>query len=142
MPQSAILTHPDLTLNGDLKELARLAEWVAGFCGDAGLDADGEFRLNLVLEELFVNALRHGGCAGMADAASIRLRRDGADVLVEYTDRGRPFDPAEASAPDLTAPLAERKEGGLGLHFVRQMAREFEYDRLDERNRITMRLSI
>jgi len=140
--QSAILTEPALTLNGDVKELDKLAGWLRQFCRDAALGDDLEFRLNLALEELFTNAVRHGGCNGMADAASIRLQCEGPDVLVEYSDQGRPFDPADAPAPDLDSPLAERPAGGLGLHFVRQIARDFEYHRVGGRNRITMRLSI
>ena len=139
MPKSAILT---ITLNGNLKELGRLAAEVAGFCREAGLGDDIEFRLNLALEELFTNAVRHGGCGGVADAATIHLRREAGAALVEYSDRGGPFDPADAPPPDLQSPLAERAPGGLGLHFVRQLAADFEYHRVDERNRITLRLAI
>lgn len=139
MPQSAILT---ITLIGNLKELGRLAAGVASFCRETGLGDDVEFRLNLALEELFTNAVRHGGCEGMADAATIHLRREAGAVLVEYSDRGRPFDPADAPPPDLQSSLAERTPGGLGLHFVRQVAANFEYHRVDERNRITLRLAI
>ena len=139
MPQSAILT---ITLNGSLQELDRLAAWLSSYCSESGLGDDVEFRLNLALEELFTNAVRHGGCDGMPDAASIHLRREAGEVLVEYIDRGRPFDPADAPTPDLQSPLAERAPGGLGLHFVRQLAVHFEYHRVDERNRITLRLAI
>lgn len=142
MPQSAILTDPAINLDGNLKELDRLAAWLSRYCSDAGLGDDIQFRLNLALEELFTNAVRHGGCDGMPDAAAIRLRRDAGEVQVEYSDRGRPFDPAEAPAPDLESPLVERAPGGLGLHFVRQLAAHFEYHRVGERNRITLRLAI
>jgi serine/threonine-protein kinase RsbW len=142
MPQSAILTEPAITLDGNLKELGRLAAWLSRSCREAGLGDDLQFRLNLALEELFTNAVRHGGCDGMRDAAAIHLRREAGEVLVEYLDRGRPFDPAHAPAPDLESPLAERAAGGLGLHFVRQLAVHFEYHRVDERNRITLRLAI
>lgn len=142
MPQSTILSEAELSLNGDVEELGRLAVWIRQFCERHSLGEDVDFRLNLGLEELFTNAVRHGGCKGMADAVSIRLQRDGADVLVEYADRGRPFDPADAPPPDLQSPLEVRADGGLGLHFVRQIARQFEYHRVDECNRITMRLAI
>jgi serine/threonine-protein kinase RsbW len=142
MAQSAILTEPAINLNGDLKELERLAGWLGQCCREAALEGDIEFRLNLALEELFTNSVRHGGCKGMKDAASIRLQADGPDVLVEYSDREQPFDPADAPPPDLDSPLAERRSGGLGLHFIRQMTHHFEYHRVGERNQITMRLSI
>ena len=79
MPQSAILTEPAVTLNGDLKELDRLAPWLAHFCREAGLDDDLEFRLNLALEELFANQLsrRMPRAAGRRiDSVAIRGFRD------------------------------------------------------------------
>jgi serine/threonine-protein kinase RsbW len=136
------LSDVELSLGGDLKELERLAVWIRQFCEQHSLNEDVDFRLNLVLEELFTNAVRHGGCKGVADAVSIRLRPNGPEIVAEYSDRGRPFDPSDASPPDLTASLEERRVGGLGLHFVRQMTRYFEYHRVDERNLITMRLAI
>jgi anti-sigma regulatory factor (Ser/Thr protein kinase) len=89
MTQSAILTEAALTLNDDLKELCRVAGWLARFCRDAGLGGDIEFRLNLALEDLFTNAVRHGGCDGMKDAVSIRLRPGGPDVVVEYSESAK-----------------------------------------------------
>jgi anti-sigma regulatory factor (Ser/Thr protein kinase) len=139
--QFTILSDTELSLAGDLGELARLAVWIREFCEEHALGEDVDFRLNLALEELFTNAVRHGGCRGMADAARIRLQPDGAHILVEYSDRGRPFDPADAPPPDLSAALEERTSGGLGLHFVRQIARDFEYHRVGEKNQITMRLA-
>jgi serine/threonine-protein kinase RsbW len=98
-----------------------------------------EFDLNLVLEELFANAVNHGGCDGMEDAVQVRLQLLGDGVHVEYSDRGRPFDPLSAPEPDLDASLEDRKVGGLGVHLVRQIMRDLEYRRADGRNRITMR---
>ena len=142
MPQSTNLTQVELSLAGDLKELERLAVWIRQFCELHSLGEDVDFRLNLALEELFTNAVRHGGCQGMADATSIRLQPEVGGIWVEYADRGRPFDPADAPPPDLDAPLEKRRTGGLGIHFVRQMARQFEYHRVGEWNRITMRIPL
>lgn len=140
MPQSSLLS--ELTFNGDLKELERLSTAIGEFCRARKLGEDLEFRLNLVLEELFTNSVRHGGCAGAANAAKVRLDAAEDHVDVEYADRGVAFDPADAPAPDLESPLETRPAGGLGLHFVRQIAPDFEYDRSDEWNRIRLRLPL
>jgi serine/threonine-protein kinase RsbW len=142
VPQSTLLDEAQLSLDGDLREIETLAVWLRRFSQSHELDEDADLRLNLVLEELFTNAVRHGGCQGMAAAASIRLRIEGRELLVEYADRGQPFDPADAPTPDLGAPLEQRSAGGLGVHFVKQMARRIEYHRVDGWNRITLRLAI
>ena len=57
----------------------------------------------------------------------------------EVEDDGRPFDPLGVPAPDLQAPLPERRVGGLGIHFVRRLMSEVRYARVDGRNRLVLR---
>lgn len=135
----AILSEAKFALQGSLKELERLAAEVEQFCAANRLDGEAAFQLNLALEELFVNAVRHGGCEGIADAAQIRLIAEAGGVQVQFRDRGRAFDPTEAPAAGLLTPLAEREAGGLGIHLVREIMREIEYRREDGWNVLRMR---
>jgi serine/threonine-protein kinase RsbW len=121
-----------------MKELERLIAWIGRFCAQNGLDRDVEFDLNLAIEELFSNSVRHGGCGGMRDAAQVRLRLIDEGVSVEYSDRGAAFNPLDAPEPDLTAPLLERSPGGLGVHIVRRVVEDIRYLRRGESNQITM----
>jgi anti-sigma regulatory factor (Ser/Thr protein kinase) len=135
----AIQSETKFTLDGSLKQLERLTDEVARFCSERSLWDDMKFDLDLALEELFVNSVRHGGCDGIEEAVEIRLRVDGTSVLVEFSDRGVPFDPTSAPPPNLDAPAEERRPGGLGIHLVRQMMRDFKYRREGDRNQISMR---
>ena len=129
----------EFTLNGSLGELDRLTERVGLFCRERSLAPEVDYDLNLVLEELFVNAVRHGGCEGMAEAVHVSLQVNGEDVLMEFADRGTPFDPTAVPAPRLEGPLEDRRGGGLGIHLVRGLTRDFEYRRETGRNVLTMR---
>jgi len=111
---------------------------VAEFCRVHGLDDSVEFDLNLVLEELFTNTVRHGGCEGVPQAARVRLRLAPPGVEVNYRDQGLPFNPLDAPPPDLNVPLLERKVGGLGLHLVREIMQDVRYQRSGEMNQLTM----
>jgi serine/threonine-protein kinase RsbW len=139
--QSAILSEAEFRLDGDLAELPRLAERVARFCRGGSLGDGIEFNLNLVLEELFANAVAHGGCKGMKNAVAVRLAREDGGIAVEFSDRGVAFDPAGVPPPDLAAPLGERRAGGLGLHFVRSLARIVHYRREDGWNHLKLLLT-
>lgn len=139
MAQSAVLSDVQFTLDGNLHELARLAEEVTWFCEENALSSEVEFDLNLAMEELFTNAIRHGGCEGMKDAVRIKLALRDESVNVEFADSGREFDPRASLPLDLTAPLSERQAGGLGLHLVRRTMSDLQYRRLGEWNHITMR---
>jgi serine/threonine-protein kinase RsbW len=133
-----ILTQTEITLDGNSAELGRLAGALTTFCREHALDEAIEFDLNLVLEELFMNSVLHGGCEGVPQAACVRLRIVPAGVEVAYLDRGFPFNPLDAPQPDLTAPLMERRAGGLGVHLLRQIMRDVRYYRSPDGNELKM----
>jgi len=138
----AILTETEIVLDGRVSELRRISAEVAKFCREHSLSEDVEFDLNLVLEELFMNSVNHGGCEGMENAAQVRLQLLSGEIVAEYADRGRAFDPFSAPEPDVDAPLNERPAGGLGVHLVRQTMRDWNYRRDGEWNRTTMRRNL
>jgi len=121
-----------------MSELVTLTAEVGRFCREHALAEDVEFDLDLVLEELFTNAVRHGGCDGVSGAVRVALRARPGGVFIEFADRGEPFHPDQAPAPDLNAPLEERRVGGLGIHLVRQIVRNLHYERAAGWNRLTM----
>jgi anti-sigma regulatory factor (Ser/Thr protein kinase) len=105
------------------------------------LSEEIEFDLNLALEELFVNSVRHGGCEGLENSARVRMVYEGGFVSVEFRDRGRPFDLTQACEPGPLEPLADLCAGGLGIHLVRSFMGDVEYRRTGEWNHITMKCS-
>jgi len=127
-----------LLLDGKPGELSRLAAGVSHFCAEHALGEQAEFDLNLVLEELFTNAVQHGGCEGMSAAVRIELKSLSEGVFIEIADRGKPFDPTTTATPDLDTPLEMRQIGGLGIHLVRQIVRDLRYERVGGWNRLTM----
>ena len=132
----AIPTDLEFVLDGNLNELGRLAEEAERFCREQSLGQEVQFDLNLVLEELFINAVRHGGCEGMEKAVYVRLDAAADGVRVEFRDRGKPFDPNTAPPPDLS------RIGGLGIHLVRGLMQDFHYQRSGDWNQMTMRRSL
>ena len=60
-------------------------------------------------------------------------------MTVEIEDDGAAFDPTRAPAPVLVGTLAERKPGGMGIAFVRNLTDSFEYQRVADRNRVVLR---
>jgi anti-sigma regulatory factor (Ser/Thr protein kinase) len=85
-------------------------------------------RLEVVLEELVSNVVRHGFEPG-ADG-SIRLvvaaRLETIDLTLE--DDGVPFDPTEAAQPSPLESLETAKLGGLGIPLVRKLSASLRYE--------------
>ncbi len=98
------------------------------------------YMVNLVLEELEVNALTHGRASGLEEY-EIMISSQPKVVTVELTDDGPPFNPlTDAPLPDLDAPLESRPIGGLGIYLIKTMVDDVSYRREAERNHLTMKI--
>lgn len=124
----------ELRLVNDVAAMAQIPDWVARFGAAQGLPQAVVNDLSVVLDEVVSNAISHGYDDGASGEIVVRLRRSPDSVMIEVEDDGRPFDPLQAPPPDLGAPLAARRVGGLGLHFVRHLMDEMSYARLGDRN--------
>ncbi|GAB3162102.1 hypothetical protein GCM10027059_14000 [Myceligenerans halotolerans] len=115
-------------------------------CSKAGLSPAATSRLRLAVEELAVNIITHGVGEATEPVADprfvIQTWISDDTVWVQLTDSARPFDPTGAPEPDVTADLARREVGGLGIHLVRSLVDDFTYRRLGGRNvvRVGLRL--
>jgi anti-sigma regulatory factor (Ser/Thr protein kinase) len=82
--------------------------------------------LHLAVEELFTNMVKYNSGSPRQIAVAVGTRNGHA--WLELTDPDAdPFDPTAAGPVDVSGPIEERKRGGLGLHLVRSMVDEFEY---------------
>ena len=119
-----------LYIQGSLEELAQREAWSEGFI----------FKVNLVLEELGLNILTHGGEGNdRRPEIEIVLTSDDESLTIEVSDDGHPFNPLEdAVQPDVNAMIEDRSIGGLGLHLVRTLMDDLHYSRDDGKNRLTM----
>jgi len=129
----------EIILRTELSELAALAAFVERFAAAESLPAEVAFQLHLVLEELVTNAVSHGQPAGAGGTIRLRLERAGDVVEADLVDQGVAFDPRTLPAPDLDAPLEERRIGGLGVFLVRHFVDELDYRREDGRNHLRLR---
>jgi serine/threonine-protein kinase RsbW len=98
-------------------------------------------RLRLAVEELFVNTATHGHGGDSDAVVDVTVRVDDHRVVLVYEDDAPPFDPfARVEHPDAGATLEARDIGRLGLFLVTQVAAQCRYERIGERNRVTVEL--
>ena len=56
------------------------------------------------------------------------------------SDEGMAFDPTAVKTPDLSQSVEDRPIGGLGIQLTRQMVDSLNYERIDGRNILTLRI--
>ena len=122
-------------------ELWRVSAFLEGFCADHAAGRDLCLRLNLVLEELFVNTVRHGHGGDSDEPVWVTLDATSEAVHVTYEDTGPPFNPyAHLSAKLPATTLEMRKIGGLGVLLTKELAATRDYAYVFGRNRIRLAL--
>ncbi len=126
---------------GGLRAIRAFAE---RFCAQAGVGRDACLRLNLVLEELFTNTIRHGYRHASQAPVWISLSRADGALRIVYEDSAPPFNPYAwlAAAAASEGPQPVRRPGGLGILLTRELAASREYAYIFGRNsiRLGMRL--
>ena len=120
-----------------LHEVDRAAAWLDEFSAGADVPPAITAKLQVVLDEVLSNVIRHGS-HGRGEVL-LELRRRSEDVELEVTDDGPPFDPTQFASVPLGVRVAERQLGGAGLLFVRALMDEISFARQDGCNRLILR---
>src|SRR5215472_13569333 len=126
-----------LTMPSRIEALQEFCAFVR--CGAIASDLSAEEinKLDLVLEELFVNIARHAYGPEGGDVEIGYAVKGPGRLLLEISDYGRAFDPLSCDPPDFTRGLAERPLGGMGIFLVKAMTESLRYERVGNRNTLS-----
>ena len=120
-------------------EPARLA--VREFLSPHELGARTIYGVELVLEEILVNAIAYAFPAGGEHAIEVTIEVRPDMLQLRFEDQGPAFDPLHAPVPAAPTALTQAQPGGRGLLLVRKFARTAEYRRSHGRNQLTIGLA-
>lgn len=127
---------------------SRLQAWrkarvfIEDFCKGASLSRESCLKANLVIEELFLNTVKHGHRGGSDAPIWITLSAEGGKVRLDYEDNAPPFNPFSQATREMLEALAPtRREGGLGVLLANSLTSSAEYAYVFGRNRIRLMLA-
>ena len=137
------MTERRTAVPADPAQLRVLNEFLREFGSAAALAPTQVGNLELALEEIFLNIVMHGSEPGVTPRVEVSLNLGADAVTMTVEDDGPQFDPLSLPPPDVTATLADRKVGGLGVFLVRNVMDTVTYARTAGRNqlRISKRLA-
>jgi serine/threonine-protein kinase RsbW len=126
-----------ITLAGEVESLQIFRDFLEDCCAKYDVPSDIVFDLKLAVDEACTNIITHGykGMDPGSIILSFRIEED--RILVQITDFGHVFEPAEAPKPDLEAALEDREIGGLGLYIIYQTMDDIDYCSGEEGNVLT-----
>ena len=129
------------SLLSDPRELEHILPDLSIFLGQHEVEGSVTYVVELCVEELLLNAMTHGYRGETNRPIALRLElHDSRNATLDVEDEGESFDPHSTPEPDFDGMLTGERIGGLGLHLVRSLATSVEYQRLENRNHVRVRI--
>lgn len=120
-----------------IQSLEEIFRYTAAFTGRHCLDASIKFALDLAIEEVFTNMVKYSKAS--AERVIITLEVENKDVIIQLIDKNvPPFDPRQSPEVDVQKPIEERPVGGLGLHLLKKVMDDVQYEYQDRESKITL----
>jgi anti-sigma regulatory factor (Ser/Thr protein kinase) len=138
-PSSAGAAEERLTLRSHLSGISLVPGWIERLASQHDIPGATQFAMNLCLEEILSNVIRHGYRSDPNHSVAIRFAspQPGQFVLV-IEDAAAAFNPL--AAPELPPPasLDDARVGGQGIRLVRRFADAVAYEPTPAGNRMTL----
>lgn len=123
------------------ESLISLQAFVERVARQFGVEQTVVLKASLVIEELFVNTITHGG-SGVAQVEVAICRREDALELF-YADDARAFDPFSTPVSERARlSVDERPVGGLGVLLVQGLCSHRRYQRASGRNLTQLKIDL
>ena len=119
-------THT-LYFPASFESLALVSVFVGQAAKECGLEDAGIFDVQLAVDEACSNIIEHAYGGECQEDIECTCEIVNEELKVVLEDCGRPFNPLDVPNPNVDASLNDRKGGGLGLYFMRQLMDEVSF---------------
>ncbi len=148
--QKQHVNHPRTwrkAFTGTLDDISAAAKWLDAIAVEQQFPEQLVFALQVCLEELLTNIVRHGGAESSGNLSDVQLPPLNVEITIctsaqsvsmTIEDDGKPFDIASAPAQRIDRPLDELQPGGLGIQLVRNFASSIAYTQAGLGNRVVV----
>lgn len=127
-----------LIIRNDIDELNRLVMFLEILEEEWNLPPALVPSLNLALEEALSNIIFYAFEKGSENEISIDFSLKGTEMTIVLKDGGKPYDPTKKEDPNINLPAEDRPIGGLGVFLIKKIMNEVTYNRVDNKNQMTM----
>lgn len=129
----------ELILHNRREEISMLAPFIEEFVSQTGIPEELVFSFNLALEEAVSNIILYAYPPDEEFTVSLVARMEENEVIFILTDTGKEFDPTAVPEADITLSAEEREIGGLGIFLMEQIMDTIEYQRIGNKNILTLK---
>ncbi|MBL8429695.1 MAG: ATP-binding protein [Dechloromonas sp.] len=120
----------DISVSARSSALSSLLASVSEQAASLGVTAEDSLRLQLVVEELFINTITHGHQGDSDHKVGVVLRHENPALSLRYEDDAPPFDTSKIGQNSRST----AEVGGQGLALIHGMSKATHYQRQGQRN--------
>lgn len=125
----------ELTIEATIENITAVTDFVNGLLEGYHCPMKAQMQIDIAIDELFGNIAHYAYDPETGPATvQVEVQEDPMAVIITFIDHGKPYDPLSGKDPDLTIPLEERKEGGLGVFLVKKVMDDVRYEYKEGRN--------
>ena len=129
-------------LKNDQSELERLCHNCEEIGQSIGISDKSMFEMNLALDELFTNIISYGFQDHQEHIIKVSITVEGDQLQMRIEDDGVPFNPLDSETPDIQCGIEDCKIGGLGIHLIKKLMDDIQYQRVADKNILVLRRKI
>ncbi len=131
-----------LVLDNDILELDKLEPFLNYFFERKKLDMSRLPQFDLALEEALANVIMYAYPEGEKGTVKLSIETTDNKIYTKISDSGVPFNPLQQPEANLSNAIEERPIGGLGIHLIKEIMDEVEYQYTDGKNVLNMSMNI
>ena len=127
-----------VSIKSNIENLDLVLLKIEEFLEDKEISMKSKLKLELIIEELFVNICNYAYEKEGEIKIQYGLLENPLRIIMNFIDEGVKFNPLDKEGPDLTLDADQRDIGGLGLTIVRKNADEIDYKYENNQNILTV----
>lgn len=132
-----------ITVDATLENLERVQSFIEQELEEYGCPIKAMMQISMAAEEIYVNIAHYAYKPRIGKATVIcSVEGEPLQVILEFLDNGRPFDPLSVLDADTTLPAGEREIGGLGILLAKKSMDQISYAYKDGQNILTLKKTI
>lgn len=131
-----------LNIKNDIQEIDRICSDLKKFCVLNNIGEKKCYDIVIIIDEMASNVINYAFDDNQEHTFILMIEKKEDLVHIQIIDDGIAFDPLKKTEPDLESSLEDRKIGGLGIFFAKQLSQSITYMREDNKNHLDIIVNI
>ena len=126
-----------INLANKIEEIEIVHQKLQAYLSGKSIDEDDSKKISITADEILSNIIYYGFEDQLEHRISLQLTVTDQTIILEFIDDGKYFNPLEYIQQNNYI-LQEDKAGGLGLGLVYKLAKSMYYNRIENKNKLTL----